>query len=1129
MIKGNKLYYKGTRMIKKGNQSTDRVPSAHRKKIIDMIARFYIILLKSDVEINPFEINMFYSLLESLFSDENISWEEQISQLSGTELDMDEVTTYLNRNLITLDKIRLLMSLIILANADKDFTVAEITKILDIARKLNVETENFMELMEAIEKDSRELVSIGGFRYIGHTSRAIFRDYLLFGTGENCHLRFQDRKIAVNELLLMVIDDFIFLGTSNNTTSYLNGKLLLPNRLYYFPTNSILMLGNLQFTDRHLQKIFKTRKIYDVIDFKKRDYDFKLINDRNSYSIIVYGGTVFRNGRELPYNREVHLKFDDTLQIKGYQPFTMLNVIEERENIGTEVLYPDKLFINFRNNYLTTAQEEIPETIVTLQLENNELYIDTIKNGWELFLNNQQVTEKIKYNLNRDTLTLTKTEFGKNDPKDTTKVKVLWQHGLFREQFIINNYFDIVVIPFEIEQIRAVDIKHYFKDGSLALDGISLNARKGEILAIMGKSGSGKSTLLKSISADIIPRYGRVLINNDDLYENLYFYAQHIGYVPQEDLLFPHLTVYENLFYRGKLILPGISKEILDRKVLGILTQINLVHRRNTQVGEITDSMLSGGERKRLNIALELLFEPTLIICDEPTTGLSSTDSEQIFDILKNYSDQGKIVIITIHQPSPNLFERINKLLVLDMGGKPVFFGDCDGVYTYFDNELEQLDFRRDEIEKKRNLKMPDFFQDIIDYPQYNENNEKIYEQVEQTLMPRRKFPPNYWRDKYKRKQLFELISFEPEQKKNIKTKKEITRKKMRTSEHVSQFMTYLKRNVLMKFRNRTNLFITFAEAPILALIISFILRVSLEGDSYNYHHNANIPVYLFVSIIVFIFLGLSNSIEEIMSERKTIQREKVLSLKLTYFLTSKVLSLAIFTLVQVVFYYTVSLYILKLPGLILLNVIYFFAAGLIGYSLGLLISSFINNRKAIINVLPLILIPQIIFGGAIILYENMNPQLTVRKSSSIPEVVQFIPSRWLFEGLLTAQSKLNDYNYRIRQQDKKRLTLVEKMRVNVISEDQYLNALNNINRRKGEIARKYPKNLYTNYNIEMIVDFMDGRFLNTGQNTFLSSWKRMGTKRYETYYVNLLILLFYAVIINFATLLKLKYFFKER
>lgn len=1115
-------------MVRKGTHNTYRVSSTHRKKIIDMIARFYIILLKSDVEINPYEINMFYSLLESLFSDENISWEEQIRKLSEEESNMDEVTAFLNRNLINLDKFRLLISLIILANADNEFTVAEVTKILDLAKKLNVETDNFLEMMEVIEKRKKESVSIGGFRYIGHTSRAIFRDYLLFGTGENCHIRFQDRKIAVNELLMMVIDDYVFIGTSNNPSSYLNGKLLLPNRLYYFPAEAVLLLGNLQFTHQHLLKIFKARRAYDVIEFKKKDYDFKLINDSNSYSVVVNRGTVFRNGKELPYNREIELNFDDVMQIKGYQPFHILNVIEERESIGTDVLFPDKLFINYRNNFLSSSQEETSYTIVSLVVDKNELYIDNIKKGWELFLNNQPVTEKVKYRLNRDLLTLDKTDLSKKQQQETSFIRKGWQQGFVREQFIINNYFDIVTIPFEIDQIRAVDIKHYFKDGTLALDGISFTAKKGEIMAVMGKSGSGKSTLLKTISADIIPSYGRVFINNDDLYDSLYFYAQHIGYVPQEDLLFSNLTVYENLFFRGRLVHPSISKDVLDRKITAILTQMNLIHRKSHYVGEINESLLSGGERKRLNIALELLFEPTLIICDEPTSGLSSTDSEQIIDILKYYADQGKIVIITIHQPSPNIFEKLDKVVVMDQGGKPVYFGDIDDVFTYFDQELEQIDFRKEEIAKKQKLRMPDFYHDIIDYPLYNENNEKIYEQVDQTLVPRRKFSPNYWRDKYKRKQLFDLISYDTPPKKKAKTKQVSSRKKLHVSGHLSQFLTFLIRNIFIKLRNRTNLFITFGEAPILALIISFILRTSVEGDSYNYHHNANAIVYIFVSVIVFIFLGLSNSIEEIMGERKIIQREKVLNLKLTYFLSSKVITLAIFTLLQVFLYYAVSSIILKLPGVMLINAIYFFAAGLIGYSLGLLISSFINNRKAIINILPLILIPQIIFGGAIILYEDMNPRLRIRKTSSIPEVVQIIPSRWLFEGLITAQARLNRYDSGLQRLEKKRLTLMEKVRDGRIDDKEYGGLLSQIYRKRGGIARRYPREKHTNYNINMIVNAQDGEYLNSKKNVFLSSRRRLGEREYATYYFNLLILFLYALLLNLATLLKLKYFFKE-
>jgi ABC-type multidrug transport system ATPase subunit len=1093
------------KVIPKQTNKAYYTSTEHRKRIIEAIARFYILLVKSDTTIKSSEINTVYSLLETLFADENISWQEQISHLLETDDVMDDVVNYLNKNLITLDKIRLLISLIVLANADSDFTVTEVTKILDIAKKMSLSSDGLLEIMETIETDSDDTPSISGFRYIGHINRAIFRDYLSFGTDSSCQLRFQDKKVNAQELMLLVVDKYLFIGTGNNCTSFINGKLLLPNRLYYFPENAVLMIGNIQMKYSHLMKIYRNRRVYDVIDFKKKDYDFKIINNANSFSIIVNRGSLFRNGREISLNREVPVLIDDLMQIKGYQPFTMMNVIEERESIGTETLYPKKLFINMQNRYLTITREETPFSVVNITVENSVFYIDSFKKGIEIFKNKEPITEKTSFQINKDILSINKI------------------------RFLISSYYDVVLIPFEIERIDVSDVKHYFRDGTLALDGITFEAKKGEIIAVMGKSGCGKSSLLKAISADIIPSYGRVFINNDNLYENLSFYSNYIGYVPQHDLLFPNLTVQENLYYRGRLILPDLSKEFLNQKISNILTQTNLYHRQNAQVGELNDSILSGGERKRLNIALELLLEPSLIVCDEPTTGLSSTDSEQIIELLNVFAEQGKIVILTIHQPNPNIFEKFSRVLIMDQGGREVFFGEKEAVFNYFNKEIEQLDYRKEDILKKRDQSMPDFFQDIIDYPEYNEKNEKIYEQVEQSLVPKRKYPPNYWRDKYKRKQLFELISFTQGIAQNVKTKNKMSRKRMKLRDHFLQLKTYLYRNILMKLRNRTNMFITFAEAPFLALIIAFILRVSSQGNEYSYHQNNNIIVFFFVSLIVFVFLGLSNSIEEIMGERKTIQREKGLNLKVSYFLISKIVTLSIFSLVQVILYYAISKLILQLPSFLLFNIIYFLAASFIGFSLGLLISSFLNDRKAIINVLPLILIPQIIFGGAIILYEDMNPSLTIRKSSTIPEIVQFIPSRWLFEGLITAQAKLNQYHANLDRVEKKRLTLIDNFRFNQLSESEYDDSLNRVYEEKGDVARKYPRLKHTNESIVQIVDVMDGRVLNREENIFMASSTIIGGKMYPTYYINLLVLIGYILTFNLVTLLRLKYFFKER
>jgi len=486
-------------------------------------------------------------------------------------------------------------------------------------------------------------------------------------------------------------------------------------------------------------------------------------------------------------------------------------------------------------------------------------------------------------------------------------------------------FYDLIEIPFEIDNIRLLDIKHYFGDGFLALDSISCEARKGQLIGILGQSGSGKSTLVKILSGEIIPTYGQIMIDGKDYYSNLPYYNQFVGYVPQDDLLYPNLTVYENLWYRLRLRMPYISAENLDHKISNILHQVNLSHQRDTKVGDFKKKNLSGGERKRLNIALELLFEPTVIICDEPTSGLSFTDAEQIIDILDSITLQGKIVIITIHQPNSSIFRKFDNVLLMDMGGRMVYYGSPDACFTYFDDELTLLSKRSAEIERKKQLKTSDFMYDVITYPEYNEANEPVYEQIQGYVQPKRKFSAEYWRDKYKRKVLFDMIHHEATATVSPQPSQRRKRIKHSFKSGGIQLLGYIGRSFKMKLRNRTNNVLTFVEAPLLGLVISFILRYIPSGGSYQYAQNNNIGIYIFVSIIAFIFLGLSNSIEEILDERKIIQREIQMNLNTSYYQISKLTTLGLFSILQAVLYQSIAGLVLHIKGLFGISVLYLF------------------------------------------------------------------------------------------------------------------------------------------------------------------------------------------------------------
>jgi len=528
-----------------------------------------------------------------------------------------------------------------------------------------------------------------------------------------------------------------------------------------------------------------------------------------------------------------------------------------------------------------------------------------------------------------------------------------------------------------------------------------------------------------------------------------------------------------------------------------------------------------------LNIALELLFEPTVIVCDEPTSGLSFNDTEQIVDILNTLSDQGKIVIITIHQPTSTIFKKFDKVLLMDMNGKQVYYGTPDQCFDYFDDELAQLTYRKMDVLKKKEARTSDYMYEVISYPEYNDLHELLFEQSNKMLQIKRKFPPEYWRDKFKRKMLYEIIQQEstadPNPVKPIRGNIN-----MDLQAHIVSLYSYIQRSLTMKMRNKTNTIITFIEAPLLALIVSFILRLAEEGKGYSFSTNSNIGIYVFVSLIAFIFLGLSNSIEEIYDERKIILREKMMNLKISYYLISKFVALAVFSIIQVILYTSVSSMVLGMRGVFTNSIAYFFMASMIGFSIGLLASSFIKDNKTIVNLLPLILIPQIIFGGAVIEYERMNKSITLIKTNPIPEIVQIIPSRWLFEGLATSYAKNTVFHRKLYALEKKKLTYIDKLKHNTITHAEFSVLLSTINRDKEHVVSKWDPNVISNEYLNSAVSVMDGRYLNYGKNVFLSSYKQYGSHIYRTWNFNMLILLMYLVVFNIITMIKLKYLFKE-
>ncbi len=252
-------------------------------------------------------------------------------------------------------------------------------------------------------------------------------------------------------------------------------------------------------------------------------------------------------------------------------------------------------------------------------------------------------------------------------------------------------------------------------------------------------------------------------------------------------------------------------------------------------------------------------------------------------------------------------------------------------------------------------------------------------------------------------------------------------RERVRWHDEWTQLRTLLRRAFTSKLRNRANLIITIGVAPLLALLIATILRYSDSGH-YDFASAYHIPTFLFLTLIVAMFLGLTNSADDIIRDRAVLQRERNLNVRLTYYVFAKTIALGVFALVQCVLFVLIGNFLLEIRGMFWSYLAIVFMTAMSGVSLGLVISSLVADPKTAANIVPLVLIPQIIMGGAMIKYEDMNRNLGLVYTFSrwfhehpnsdesskmdsrlqVPFICEFVAMRWSYEELVVAQAKLN-------------------------------------------------------------------------------------------------------------------------
>lgn len=536
---------------------------------------------------------------------------------------------------------------------------------------------------------------------------------------------------------------------------------------------------------------------------------------------------------------------------------------------------------------------------------------------------------------------------------------------------------------------NANQVGFHFPNGGIGLRNINISEGPGKLIGIMGASGAGKTTLLNVLAGIEAPSEGEILING----YNIHLQKEHIqgviGYVAQDDLLIEELTVYENLYYNAKLCFDGKSEEEIDKLVIITLESLGLEHRKDLKVGSILDKTISGGQRKRLNIALELIREPAVMFVDEPTSGLSSRDSENVIDLLKELSLKGKLIFVVIHQPSSDIYKMFDKMFLMDTGGYPIFYGNPVEAVTYFKKASNQVDAERGQCSECGNVNPEQVF-NIIEA--------KVVDEYGQ-FTNKRKVNPQQWSEMYEEN--FKLV--------RIQDERETPPKSLTIPGKLKQALIFTIRDTLAKVSNKQYLLINFLEAPVLALFLSFIIKYREAGnDDYIFRFNENIPAYFLISIIVSLFMGLTVSAEEIIRDRKILKRESFLNLSWSSYLSSKLFILFVMSAIQMLSFVLIGNLILEIKGMTMSFWLVLFSISCFANVLGLNISASFNSAVTVYIIIPLLLIPQMILSGLLFNFDKLNSLISSK--GEVPIVADMMASRWAYEALAVYQFKENSF-----------------------------------------------------------------------------------------------------------------------
>ena len=551
------------------------------------------------------------------------------------------------------------------------------------------------------------------------------------------------------------------------------------------------------------------------------------------------------------------------------------------------------------------------------------------------------------------------------------------------------------------------------------LDHVSFKALPGDFIALMGPSGAGKTTLLMTLNGYLPPSGGQVRINGEDLYAIYDALRGSIGYVPQDDIVHPELTVFEAVRYSARFRLPpDYSDDEINRRVDTTLGQLGLEQVAHLQIGKPERKILSGGQRKRVNIAMELVTDPVIMFLDEPTSGLAADDTQALVQLLADLAKQtGKTIITTIHQPSKEEFEKFNQTLILGPGGLTTFFGPPKDGYKFFGGFKERLG-KHNDVDNPRDM-----------FDMLNQRERPIFEamRAQNPSTPRfmaRAAAAREWNAEYFNPQnpIFQKMFAG---RRAVGTGSPAQGMPKHRPRSAGQFGLLFSRYWKVKARDVSGTMIMLLQAPIIGVLLAAVFGGQKEGIPFwclgalqelskksggtgdgindtlrNMQATPDHAAALFFCVVSAVWFGTSNAAREVVSERAIYMRERMVNLKLFNYIFSKFLLLSLFCIAQCTILLAIVFFALGfhggLPafGISLATLV---VTAMNSVAVGLLLSTLVTSAEAAMALTPIALIPQVVLGGLMVPMTT-NPMLKWP--------MYLMPARWGFQGVV-AQERL--------------------------------------------------------------------------------------------------------------------------